>query len=37
MELQKAQRVARQEQGWEKDVTKLQRVIDFTLEYCEGQ
>lgn len=37
MELQKAQRVARQEEGWEKAREKLQRVVDLTLKYCEGQ
>lgn len=37
LELQKAQRVARQEEGWEKAREKLQRVVDLTLKYCEGQ
>ena len=36
LELQRAQRTARQEPGWEKDWEKVQRVASLTLHYCRG-
>lgn len=35
-ELQKAQRATRLESGWEKELPKLEKVVDFTLEYSQG-
>lgn len=37
VEMQKAQRAVRQEPGWDKDEKKLARVVQFTLDYCQGE
>ena len=37
IELQKAQRTARQTPGWEREKDRRKRVIDLTLKYCKGQ
>ena len=37
LELQKAQRMARLDGAWEKDMKKLQKVATFTLAYCQGK
>ncbi len=37
MEMQKAQRAVRQEPGWDKNEKKLTRVVQFTLDYCQGE
>ncbi len=34
--MQKAQRAVRQEEGWDKDEQKLRRVVQFTIDYCQG-
>ena len=37
IELQKAQRTARQTPGWEREKDRRKRVVDLTLKYCKGQ
>eukprot|EP00731_Ephydatia_muelleri_P026260 Em0018g360a len=36
LELQKAQRMARLDSSWEKDIKKLQKVADYTMAYCQA-